>query len=315
MFSSCPTRLEREMMLVFCRYGSCTSCVVSSLTSRPQAESVSRHLGVPVLLHSVKKPGCAKAVLKYFEAAFQRQADPKGKGKAREDSYPPGPVVDAIPRTGELFAGNAHSQTPGTKRILVIGDRVMTDVVLANTMQRLRHRKTWLGFLSRSTAANQVAVSPISAIPVLTTTVWKMEGPGSRIMRALEGWTMRRAMRYSIWKHGLDPLADWRDCIKVEKSPPIQQAEVASVITRAKASSERTSADRLRTGAQLLFSPLTGPLQARLARLRDRIERFWKEARMAGYGFRSPDSLHRLRVLRQLVDGQYVRQRIGQKGL
>ncbi|KAH9445291.1 hypothetical protein Pst134EA_031467 [Puccinia striiformis f. sp. tritici] len=43
-------------------------------TWNPQAESVARHLGVPVLVHATKKPGrqVVKAIEQYFTADYRR---------------------------------------------------------------------------------------------------------------------------------------------------------------------------------------------------------------------------------------------------
>ena len=133
-----------------------------------QAESVSRKLGVPVLIHPQPKPGCAKDIISYFagesplhsltdrksiplldfeveqevrqavredlrtksasgETLLGRRAtvvkarDVKGKGKARE--------VDP-----ELHPEDIAPNQP--LRILVVGDRLATDVLLARRLSK-----------------------------------------------------------------------------------------------------------------------------------------------------------------------------------
>lgn len=60
-----------------------------------QAKDLERNTGVPVLLHSTKKPGCHKEIMSYFEK---------------------------------------HKICDNPSQIAVIGDRLLTDVVMGNTM-------------------------------------------------------------------------------------------------------------------------------------------------------------------------------------
>lgn len=127
---------------------------------------------------------------------------------------------------------------------------------------------------------------------------------------------MRQAMSYSKRRYGVDPLASWLDCIKVEQPEPVQQAEAASTLVKAKNKAQtRNGSERLRDAASLVFSPLTGPLQRRLAKIQSRIDAFLEEARQASYGFRAPDGIGRMRAFRQLIEGTPARTRIDQKGL
>lgn len=272
-------------------------------------------------MHSVKKPGCAKAVLRYFEGALARKGDVKGKGRAINDSYPSGPVVDIRDDEGQASRAGVSSDSPeqpsgeGTRYVLVIGDRVMTDVVLANTMQQLRGRRLWWPFRSKAAEeAAKAAMSPVSAIPVLTTTVWKMEGLGSRIMRALEGWSMRCAMWYSVWQHGHEPLYSWRECIKARPVPvPVQDAEVAASVARARSMPQQTIRDRLWVIFGRVGRGLTRPIRRRWKSARGALDIFAQEARQGNYGFRLPDGLGRVQVMGRLLQSDVARSGVGQK--
>jgi len=226
---------------------------------------------VPVLLHAIKKPGCGQAVVTYFTAApSSKKTDRKGKGR----EYPPAPIVDATPLT------SPQSQLDETthQKILIIGDRVMTDVVLANRINRFNPTLSAQG---------------LQAIPILTTTIWQMEGLGSRIMRALEGFILKRAMKYYSKARRQDVLEEWKDCIRVEEEVSVK--EVVSPVP--------TIRERLLG----ILSSLTRPARMFIGARRERIgavlEGFVKEARQQQFGFRFPEGVRRVRLLRSIVEG------------
>jgi hypothetical protein len=85
---------------------------------------VAHHLGVAVLMHSVKKPGCSSTIVNYFR------------------NRPPH-VIAALPaQLGESAPAASMSQIIGNppippSRLVVIGDRILTDVVLGNKLGAL----------------------------------------------------------------------------------------------------------------------------------------------------------------------------------
>lgn len=114
-----------------------------------QAESVTHHLSVPVLRHKSFKPAysCIKAVRRYFTSL-------------------PKPIED--------------------HELIVVGDRIFTDVVLANRM-------------ARGKANGQERDGPLS---VWTDGVWERE---SMVLRGLERKIMELA---KSWVHRKAPLGD-----------------------------------------------------------------------------------------------------------
>lgn len=242
----------------------------------PKAESVSRHLGVPVLLHAVKKPGCAEAIAKYFN--YSPGVDVNGS------VYPPVPIVDVAACSSTLSLPPPPPPSPPplppssaldkkkkkTTTILVIGDRVMTDVILANRISLLR-------------LARAPHLHLLEAVPVLTTTVWQMEGSGSRIMRSFEAMAMRRVVAWHRKSGLLSESEDgWQNCVRAATTTV--QATVAQTKTK--------EPFYLR-----LMAPITRPIATRSKRVREAVEQFGKEGRQAQYGFRWPEGVHRARRL------------------
>jgi hypothetical protein len=224
-------------------------------------------------LHAIKKPGCGQAVVGYFTAASSSSSmkvDRKGKGR----EYPPAPVVDATP----LSSSPPQMDERTHQKILVIGDRVMTDVLLANRINRLNPTLSEQG---------------LQAIPILTTTVWQMEGLGSRIMRALEGFILKRAMKYYGKARRQDVLEEWKDCIRVEEEVTVKETV--------------QPAPTIRERLLGILSSLTRPVKVFIGTRRERIgavlEGFVTEAKQLQFGFRFPEGVRRVRLLRSIVEG------------
>ena len=278
-----PRRLQQRRHAKRCRFTPGLPYLPIGLQSSAQlslqAESVSRHLGVPVLLHAVKKPGCHKLVVDYFTS--EPQSGLKGKGKGQSGvRYPSVPIVDVCvsdQRKTSLTISRMRHHTG----ILVIGDRVMTDVVLANRMNGL-HR-------------NGNREGALQAVSVLTTTVWEMEGLGSRIMRTLETIALRRVSHFYKKRRNLNPLQEWSHCVAKQEMPVHDQ--------RPARTQRRSFRERVMAFLNTLTEPLRNAVATGRSRTRARLESFLQEAREAQYGFRFPDGLLRARRLREIVEG------------
>ncbi|KAG0139259.1 hypothetical protein CROQUDRAFT_666753 [Cronartium quercuum f. sp. fusiforme G11] len=121
-----------------------------------QAETVATRLNAPVLVHSKPKPDLSvvREIEGYFGGFVTKTAIAK--------------VV--LPR------GSNHAlRTHTVPRLLIIGDRVSTDIILAG---RLRQR---------------LGIRPGEVVGILTERVWTHESPGTRLMR----WAEARASRTS----------------------------------------------------------------------------------------------------------------------
>lgn len=113
-----------------------------------QAEAVSRQLGVPVLLHQRRKPGCAADVLAYFTGVLKPVATSHTplpprlelKGLEDVDMLIPSPKVKqrkitlSIDPPVQVMPEAPASKTDEPLRILVVGDRQFTDSLLAHRL-------------------------------------------------------------------------------------------------------------------------------------------------------------------------------------
>ncbi|SCV74652.1 BQ2448_7681 [Microbotryum intermedium] len=147
-----------------------------------QAASVSRNLLVPVLVHPTPKPGtkCAKQVADYFAQLQQSQSSHIAQPSRPTTSYPivwskQGRVL------ASAFAQRRHFESrppalnpPRGSLILVIGDRVTTDMILA-----------------RRIAGTNTAQGRIETISILTTNLHEREGLGTVLMRTVENLVVR----------------------------------------------------------------------------------------------------------------------------
>ncbi|KWU42923.1 hypothetical protein RHOSPDRAFT_12283, partial [Rhodotorula sp. JG-1b] len=129
---------------------------------RIQAETVSRNLGVPVLVHSNPKPAyaCAKQIAAHFllapNSTDRSVADDVSGSDGALSSTPPPPPPSSV------------------FRVLVIGDRLTTDMILARRLSSLS-----LPFSTRR------------SVGILTTRLWGREGAGTTLMRTVEKMAVR----------------------------------------------------------------------------------------------------------------------------
>lgn len=135
------------------------------------AESVSSNLGIPVLCHDRKKPSkrCAKEIVDYFRDRAQR-----------------GPAPSAVPQ------------------ILVVGDRITTDVVLAN---RIGHVLQSTYPTTPPDLGTPFAAKPSLplCVSMLTTQLWAPEAIGTRLMRGTENRIL-----HALVRAGIPPGGGWR---------------------------------------------------------------------------------------------------------
>jgi len=140
-----------------------------------QAESVSRHLRVPVLRHASPKPAysCIKDIQTYFASLH---SSPSYFGIRKE--------------TTEAMTNDVQSESgpPRDSELIVVGDRIFTDVVLANRMQAR--------FTSKS---HSLAADPgPGTLAIWTTHVWQKEAMFLR-------WAERKVVRVVEWWNKASP--------------------------------------------------------------------------------------------------------------
>ncbi|GAA5993234.1 hypothetical protein JCM10908_004523 [Rhodotorula pacifica] len=228
-----------------------------------QAETVSRNLQVPVLVHRKPKPAydCAKQIAAHFLASSSssspspssssstRQASqvvysPLAKArhslKRRAIQSPDGATATSS-RPSQL--GAADSATNAALRVLVIGDRLATDMILSHRLASLSLplsvpppsasssalSRLW-PFTAKSNPAQQLGHrgQKIETISVLTTTLWGREGAGTWAMRGVERgavWALekrQRQRRVRDWDRE-EVVVDWRRyTIGMEQKAPLR---------------------------------------------------------------------------------------------
>ncbi|KAG8697110.1 hypothetical protein FRC08_006728 [Ceratobasidium sp. 394] len=117
-----------------------------------QAESLSFNLGVPVLRHSRKKPACGEEILAYFRR-LERPPPPPPVSESHPGEPPLGRPNLNEPLDPDLVtptrapphptAPLVTPTLPSTPRLLIVGDRLMTDILLARTLSPSNHLGIW----------------------------------------------------------------------------------------------------------------------------------------------------------------------------
>jgi hypothetical protein len=169
-----------------------------------QADSVSRNLLVPVLVHRTKKPACFGLVAQYFSPTAQDWPNAPviftSSASSSSSTFPS--VSSAVPaQRRQLPSPPPPSPSPPPltapplPRLLVVGDRLATDVILANRLARLTG---W-----------QVDA-------VWTLRIWKYEGLANSLMRWLELGAYRgvAAVRRRMDIHDETNAPDWQGCLQ-----------------------------------------------------------------------------------------------------
>lgn len=227
-----------------------------------QAESVSRELRVPVLVHTTPKPGhrCARGVVRYFLPPPPEEVGVLARWTGRQSrECRDGGAFVWKGKERELSPHDPPLASPDTLRLLVIGDRLTTDMVLSHRLNSLASRSHPLPFPVK-----------IKTIPILTTTLHAREGLGTTILRTLE--------RAALWRLSLRRPAvaaalvdeDWGSCVR---APPRLAPPTRHV----------TLAGRVRAlWHEFCSIPATDAEQATSDRVRLRWAREWRRVHEAG---------------------------------
>lgn len=231
----------------------------------------------------------------YFQA---RQADTsidhKGKGRATlgQIAYDIAAASAFSQETPSSPSTSTLQQSPSEvdnrPKIMVIGDRVMTDVVLANRMNKKRWRQ---------------AASAFQAVPILTTRLWQSEGLGTRFMRVMETFAMRRASSY-YRRRKVDAEIEWHDCV-IHPASPVP----ASIPLRTPRAARRPiyqyfSRQHLRHTLSQAAYGILAVIRRLLLPVTRRLEPILNEARQAQFGFRIPEGYKRTKLLREVLEGR-----------
>ncbi|GAC96259.1 hypothetical protein PHSY_003839 [Pseudozyma hubeiensis SY62] len=192
------------------------------------AESLSRSLNVPVLCHKHKKPakGCAREALEYFVALSHdrettlAQAQHMPPGSASIEAGPSRESKKYVRERMKIISTQVPADGSGCGSVLLVGDRTMTDVVVAHRMNdELSRRRSRLGLdQQQSVAEASTSIPPAQCISVLTTGIWAYEGRLNAMMRKLEA----RVTSYLIAK-GCQP--GQAGLLSLRKSAPTRQVD------------------------------------------------------------------------------------------
>lgn len=146
-----------------------------------QAESVTHYLQAPVLRHSSFKPAysCIKAIRTYFSSL-------------------PTPVAD--------------------DELIVVGDRVFTDVIMGN---RMACKAPWKRPQTASVNQEKSQIQRKGPLPVLTQQLWKRD---QAVLRLMEKGVVRGMERWLLDAHDLAARGELRRRfvreIPVQEPPP-----------------------------------------------------------------------------------------------
>ncbi|GAK63548.1 HAD phosphatase [Moesziomyces antarcticus] len=159
------------------------------------AESLSRALNVPVLCHKQKKPAraCAAEALEYFVALSHdrettlAQAQHMPPGSATIQAGPSSTTRRYLKERRKLISSGVPQDAEGSGSVLVVGDRTMTDVILAHRMnEELSRRRSRI---ANDAGSHKERAMGAQCVSVLTTGIWAYEGRLNALMRKLEART------------------------------------------------------------------------------------------------------------------------------
>ncbi|GAA5901582.1 phosphatidylglycerophosphatase [Sporobolomyces salmoneus] len=184
------------------------------------AESVSRNLRVPVLAHQQPKPGpkCVEQIARHFDQLSSATATTSSQivysslAQSRR----------SLPSTTAVSPGQHQSES---LKILVIGDRLATDLILSHRLSQLslplpQKPSSILSRLLRRQSTTEPSPSKrrrIETVGILTTGLHEKEGFGTTFLRGIEKLALRR-LEKKRKRLGLDwetPSAEkWEECLK-----------------------------------------------------------------------------------------------------
>ncbi|PWN28361.1 hypothetical protein BDZ90DRAFT_259408 [Jaminaea rosea] len=198
-WKECLEVFGRENVLIVSNSAGCAGETVG-------AQVVSRELdGATVLVHQERKPGkrCTRQVVEYFEGvAAAGESNAEASSSTSTPSPPATPPAGLLRRLLSASSSSSSPSRPLAGHILVIGDRITTDTVLAHRIQDVLRR-------SQPTASSASAIgSSIApqAVAILTTHLWAHEGARNAFMRRLERW-----LRTAYVRRGIKPgQVGWR---------------------------------------------------------------------------------------------------------
>jgi hypothetical protein len=134
-----------------------------------QAEALHRETGVPVLIHAHKKPLCARDIDAYFSALPPALPLPP-LSPAAESAVAAAPdgrgvlsaVGELVGGRGEKRASEGRMQTGRELGLVVIGDRLLTDVVLTSLLAGPRERPSVVVAAGLVPSPSAVPSSPLA---------------------------------------------------------------------------------------------------------------------------------------------------------
>ncbi|SPO21898.1 uncharacterized protein UTRI_01886_B [Ustilago trichophora] len=256
------------------------------------AESLSRALNVPVLCHKQKKPshGCAAEALEYFVALSHdrdttiAQAKQMPPGSGAIEAGPSRQTRKYLRERRKVLRTQVPVDESGSGSILLVGDRTMTDVVVAHRMNdelSRRRRKLGLDAICDGSTSASASVPPPQCISVLTTGIWTYEGRLNALMRNLEtrvtSYLISKGFRpgqpglLSFGRSAHDPSPDWQ---KIAATPFTNPQAVVSRLSREDAAQFAYTGDRVPAASPteptlgaILIAAIVRPLPPRIASL------------------------------------------------
>lgn len=252
------------------------------------AESLSRALNVPVLCHKHKKPAkrCATEALEYFVALShdrettlaQAQHMPPGSGSI--EAGPSRLTKKYLRERRKVLKTQTPADENGHGSILLVGDRTMTDVMVAHRMNdELFRRRRKLGLDTAAPATTSIPSA--QCISVLTTGIWAYEGRLNAMMRKLEsrvtsylvakGFQPGQPGLLSLQKAPLISPVDWQ---KISASSAVQSKTVVASPSEDSEARFAYTGDRVPAASSvepslsaILIAALVRPLPPRMASL------------------------------------------------
>ncbi|KAJ1027353.1 hypothetical protein NDA18_003361 [Ustilago nuda] len=259
------------------------------------AESLSRALNVPVLCHKQKKPssGCAREALEYSVAlSYDRdttiaQASHMPPGTGAIEAGPSRQTKKYLKERRKVLRSQLPVDESGNGSILLVGDRTMTDVVVAHRMNdELMRRRRKLGLDAAPTSTSDTSSIPTpQCISVLTTGIWAYEGRLNALMRKLEtrvtSYLVRKGFQpgsprlISLRRPVPKPLIDWQ---KIAAKPVTNPETLVTRLSKEDAAEFAYTGDRVPSASlaepslgAILIATVVRPFPPRLASLISRL--------------------------------------------